>query len=75
MDPMKDLFLADTHLLDPCDEPYLRLLDFLDGQCGSLRSLVMLGDISNCGWDIAIPYFQLIVPPLERWGTCIGQFV
>ncbi|WP_052643396.1 UDP-2,3-diacylglucosamine diphosphatase [Syntrophotalea carbinolica] len=66
MDPMKDLFLADTHLLDPCDEPYLRLLDFLDGQCGSLRSLVMLGDIFEFWLGYRHTVFSAYLPLLER---------
>jgi UDP-2,3-diacylglucosamine hydrolase len=62
---MKDLFLADTHLVDPRDERYSRLLTFLDENRGQLRSLVMLGDI----FDFWIGYrhcvFSAYIPLLE----------
>ncbi len=42
---MKDLFLADAHLLDPADSNYRALLDFLSQQAHSIRNLVILGDL------------------------------
>lgn len=42
---MRDLFIADAHLRRPNDANYRRLIDFLDGQSGTLRTLYLLGDI------------------------------
>lgn len=62
---MKDLFLADTHLLDPEDDRYKRLLTFLELQCGSLRSLVMLGDIFEFWLGYRHTVFAAYVPLLD----------
>lgn len=62
---MKDLFLADTHLLDPEDDRYRRLLAFLEQQCGSLRSLIMLGDIFEFWIGYRHTVFSAYVPLLE----------
>jgi UDP-2,3-diacylglucosamine hydrolase len=42
---MKDIFLADAHLGSPDDPNYRYLLDFLDGLCGEVRNLFLLGDL------------------------------
>jgi UDP-2,3-diacylglucosamine hydrolase len=62
---MKDIFLADTHLLDPRDNRYRLLLDFLDQQRGQLRSLVMLGDIFEFWLGYKHTVFSAYLPLLE----------
>ncbi len=42
---MKDLFIADAHLLDPQDDNYRKLLAFLNDRRKDLRNLVILGDL------------------------------
>jgi UDP-2,3-diacylglucosamine hydrolase len=42
---MQDLFIADAHLRDPNDANYRRLLEFLSGKIGQVRTLYLLGDI------------------------------
>lgn len=63
---MKDIFLADTHLLDPRDACYRRLLTFLDQQHGNLRSLVLLGDIFEFWLGYRHTVFSTYLPLLER---------
>jgi UDP-2,3-diacylglucosamine hydrolase len=63
---MKDLFLADTHLLNPNDDAYRRLLNLLDEQCGKLRSLVMLGDIFEFWFGYRHTVFWAYLPLLDR---------
>jgi UDP-2,3-diacylglucosamine hydrolase len=62
---MKDLFLADTHLVDPEDDRYRRLLTFLEQQRGQLRSLVMLGDIFEFWLGYRYTVFAAYVPLLD----------
>ncbi|EAT16238.1 UDP-2,3-diacylglucosamine diphosphatase [Desulfuromonas acetoxidans] len=42
---MKDLFIADAHLIRPDDAAYRHLLSFLQQQRGQVRTLILLGDI------------------------------
>lgn len=42
---MRDIFLADAHLGIPTDDNYRRLIDFLTGLQGEVRTLFLLGDI------------------------------
>ncbi len=42
---MKDIFLADAHLVAPKDENYQTLLAFLSAQQGEIRTLYLLGDL------------------------------
>ncbi|TFH57860.1 MAG: UDP-2,3-diacylglucosamine diphosphatase, partial [Candidatus Zixiibacteriota bacterium] len=41
----QDLFIADAHLRHPDDRNYRRLLEFLTGKIGQIRTLYLLGDI------------------------------
>lgn len=63
---MKDIFLADAHLLDPEDENYRRLLAFLKQQRGTIRHLVMLGDIFEFWLGYRHTVFAPFVPLLEE---------
>lgn len=62
---MKDLFIADTHLTDPCEDRYIHLLKLLDQQCGSLRSLIMLGDIFEFWLGYRHTVFSAYIPLLD----------
>lgn len=42
---MKDIFIADSHLSDPCTPAYRHLVDFLKKQKGQIDHLILLGDI------------------------------
>lgn len=64
--PMKDIFLADAHLLDPADDNYQRLLTFLRQQRGTIRNLVMLGDIFEFWLGYRHTVFAPFVPLLEE---------
>lgn len=63
---MKDIFLADAHLLDPADNNYQRLLTFLRQQRGTIRNLVMLGDIFEFWVGYRHTVFAPFVPLLEE---------
>ncbi len=63
---MKDIFLADAHLLDPADDNYKRLLTFLRQQRGTIRNLVMLGDIFEFWLGYRHTVFAPFVPLLEE---------
>lgn len=63
---MKDIFLADAHLLDPEDDNYLRLLDFLKQHRGSIRTLVLLGDIFEFWIGYRHTVFAPYIPLLEE---------
>lgn len=63
---MKDIFLADAHLLDPADDNYQRLLTFLRQQRGTIRHLVMLGDIFEFWLGYRHTVFAPFVPLLEE---------
>jgi UDP-2,3-diacylglucosamine hydrolase len=56
---MRDIFLADAHLLDPAAENYRRLLAFLEGLTGSTRTLYLLGDI----FDFWVGYRHVVFTP------------
>ena len=62
---MKDVFVADAHLLDPTAENYRRFLKFLDEGRGQIRTLFLLGDIFEfwIGYDHVV--FTPYVPVLE----------
>ncbi|MEZ4600403.1 MAG: UDP-2,3-diacylglucosamine diphosphatase [Syntrophotaleaceae bacterium] len=63
---MKDIFLADAHLLDPAAGNYRRLLAFLADHRGSIRHLVMLGDIFDFWIGYRHTVFAPFVPLLEE---------
>jgi UDP-2,3-diacylglucosamine hydrolase len=63
---MKDIFLADAHLLDPEDENYRRLLAFLKQRRGTIRHLVMLGDIFEFWLGYRHTVFTPFIPLLEE---------
>lgn len=56
---MKDLFLADAHLLNPEDENYRRLLALLKREEGEIRTLYLLGDI----FEFWIGYEHIVFTP------------
>lgn len=62
---MKDLFLADAHLLDPAAPNYRRLLDFLAAHEGQIRTLYLLGDICEFWLGYRHTVFAPYVPLLE----------
>jgi UDP-2,3-diacylglucosamine hydrolase len=62
---MRDVFIADAHLLDPADENYRRLLAFLDGLRGETRTLYLLGDIFEFWVGYRHVVFAPYVPLLE----------
>ncbi len=62
---MKDLFIADTHLIDPDDNRYRHLLELLEQQCGQLRSLIMLGDIFEFWLGYKHTVFTAYIPLLN----------
>jgi UDP-2,3-diacylglucosamine hydrolase len=62
---MRDVFLADAHLLDPADANYRRLLSFLDGLRGETRTLYLLGDIFEFWIGYRHAVFAPYVPLLE----------
>jgi UDP-2,3-diacylglucosamine hydrolase len=63
---MKDIFLADAHLLDPAAGNYRRLLAFLAGHRGRIRHLVLLGDIFDFWLGYRHTVFAPFVPLLEE---------
>ncbi len=62
---MRDIFIADAHLLDPQDANYRRLLDFLHSQRGQLRTLFLLGDLFEFWIGYRHTVFAPYVPLLE----------
>lgn len=62
---MRDLFIADAHLLDPRDANYRHLLEFLRAQRGQARTLVLLGDIFEFWIGYRSCVFSAYVPLLE----------
>ena len=62
---MKDIFLADAHLLNPADSNYQRLLHFLDSQGEEIRTLYLLGDIFEFWVGYRSAVFSSYVPLLE----------
>jgi UDP-2,3-diacylglucosamine hydrolase len=62
---MRDLFIADAHLLDPGDANYRLLLKFLRAQRGRTRTLVLLGDIFEFWIGYRSCVFSAYVPLLE----------
>jgi UDP-2,3-diacylglucosamine hydrolase len=62
---MRDVFLADAHLLRPSDANYQRLLQFLEEQRGEIRTLYLLGDIFEFWVGYRHVVFAPYVPVLE----------
>ncbi|BCR05599.1 UDP-2,3-diacylglucosamine hydrolase [Desulfuromonas versatilis] len=62
---MKDVFLADAHLLDPADGNYRRLLEFFESLRGRTRTLYLLGDIFEFWIGYRHSVFAPYVPVLE----------
>lgn len=62
---MRDVFIADAHLVDPSDANYRRMLDFLDGLRGNTRTLYLLGDIFEFWVGYRHVVFAPYVPLLE----------
>lgn len=62
---MKDLFLADAHLINPNDENYRRLLALLQREEGQVRTLYLLGDIFEFWVGYEHVVFTPYVPILE----------
>ncbi len=62
---MKDVFLADAHLLSPSDDNYRRLLDFFEQLQGETRTLYLLGDIFEFWIGYRHAVFAPYVPVLE----------
>lgn len=62
---MKDLFLADAHLMNPEDDNYRRLLALLRREEGQVRTLYLLGDIFEFWVGYEHVVFTPYVPILE----------
>jgi UDP-2,3-diacylglucosamine hydrolase len=62
---MKDVFIADAHLIDPADNNYRKLLTFLEEQRGKVRTLFLLGDIFEFWVGYRHAVFASYVPMLE----------
>lgn len=62
---MKDIFLADAHLVSPEDANYRKLLAFLEEQRGSVRTLYLLGDIFEFWVGYRHVVFSTYIPLLE----------
>lgn len=62
---MKDLFLADAHLINPEDDNYRRLLALLQREEGQIRTLYLLGDIFEFWVGYEHVVFTPYVPILE----------
>ncbi|BCA79437.1 UDP-2,3-diacylglucosamine diphosphatase [Desulfuromonas sp. AOP6] len=73
--PMKDIFLADAHLLNPADSNYQRLLHFLESEGAGIRTLYLLGDIFEFWVGYRSVVFSPYVPLLEALRRLRGQGV
>lgn len=62
---MKDLFLADAHLMNPEDDNYRRLLALFQCEEGQVRTLYLLGDIFEFWVGYEHVVFTPYVPILE----------
>jgi UDP-2,3-diacylglucosamine hydrolase len=62
---MRDLFLADAHLIDPADGNYRKMLDFLEKEAPGIRTLYLLGDIFEFWVGYRHSVFSAYVPLLE----------
>lgn len=62
---MRDVFIADAHLINPTDENYRRLLNFLDELRGKTRTLYLLGDVFEFWVGYRHVVFSSYVPLLE----------
>lgn len=62
---MKDLFLADAHLINPKDDNYRRLLTLFQREEGQIRTLYLLGDIFEFWVGYEHVVFSPYVPILE----------
>jgi len=62
---MKDIFVADAHLLSPEDANYRKFLQFLQGLEGHTRTLYLLGDIFQFWVGYRHCVFTPYVPLLE----------
>lgn len=63
---MKDLFISDAHLLEPEDDNYRRLLQFLTKQQKDVRTLILLGDIFEFWVGYRHVVFSRYLPLLEQ---------
>lgn len=62
---MKDLFLADAHLINPNDDNYRRLLALFHREEGQVRTLYLLGDIFEFWVGYEHVVFTPYIPILE----------
>lgn len=62
---MRDIFIADAHLVDPSDANYRKMLSFLEEQRGTIRTLFLLGDIFEFWMGYRHTVFAPYVPLLE----------
>ena len=62
---MRDIFIADAHLLDPGDANYRKMLSFFEEQRGRIRTLFLLGDIFEFWMGYRHTVFAPYVPLLE----------
>ncbi len=62
---MRDIFIGDAHLASPDRENYRRLLVFLEGLRGRVRTLYLLGDIFEFWVGYRSVVFAPYVPLLE----------
>jgi len=62
---MRDVFIADAHLVDPTTENYRRLLAFLESLQGNTRTLYLLGDLFEFWVGYRHVVFAPYVPVLE----------
>ena len=74
---MKDIFIADAHLVDPDALPYRHLVTFLNSQIGQIDHLVLLGDIfefwvgyKHCVFSAYLPLLTAL-QQLRQSGTKI----
>lgn len=62
---MKNVFVADAHLADPCAENFRRFLEFLQHLQGRTRNLFLLGDIFEFWIGYRHVVFSSYIPVLE----------
>jgi UDP-2,3-diacylglucosamine hydrolase len=62
---MRDIFIADAHLVAPSDDNYRKLLSFFEEQRGRIRTLFLLGDIFEFWMGYRHTVFAPYVPLLE----------
>lgn len=62
---MKDIFLADAHLINPKDDNYRRIIELFHREEGKIRTLYLLGDIFEFWVGYEHVVFTPYVPILE----------